>query len=301
MYILRFDHRVPFLKNLFNVAPGDLPDDDQRLQISDLKGLVYEGLCQALDEGVARESVVIVIDEEFGAKIARQSKEAGIPVAISVERSGRDEFELEYGDDFARHIEDLDPNFIKALARYNPAGDAELNHRQRERLVTLSKWADAEGRKWIFELLIPPTRDQLERSNGDVATFEREVLPQLLIETVASLQDAGVRPAVWMIPGLATRSDYESAAHQVLAESHGEVVCVVLGQGPDAERIRDWVRVAGEAKGFGGLAVAQTIWLPILKDFSAKNIDRASARTRIARSFIEVVSLYDEHVLTRYS
>ena len=39
---------------------------------------------------------------------------------MPVEKSGQDEFDFDYGDDFAKHIGTFDPTFVKVLVRYNP-------------------------------------------------------------------------------------------------------------------------------------------------------------------------------------
>ena len=49
---------------------------------------------------------------------------------MPVEKSGQDEFDFQYGDDFGEHIEKFDPFASKVLVRYNPDGDAEMNKRQ---------------------------------------------------------------------------------------------------------------------------------------------------------------------------
>jgi hypothetical protein len=46
---------------------------------------------------------------------------------MPVEKSGQDEFDFEYGEDFGSHIEDFDPTFSKVLVRYNPEWDPEVN------------------------------------------------------------------------------------------------------------------------------------------------------------------------------
>ena len=46
---------------------------------------------------------------------------------MPVEKSGRSEFDFEYGDDFGAHIEQFDTDFSKVLVRYNPDGDADTN------------------------------------------------------------------------------------------------------------------------------------------------------------------------------
>ena len=83
------------------------------------------------------------------------AKERGLLLAMPVEKSGQDEFDFQYGDDFGAHIEEFDPDFSKVLVRYNPDGDAEMNARQTERLKRLSDWLHEHDRKFLFELLVP--------------------------------------------------------------------------------------------------------------------------------------------------
>jgi hypothetical protein len=49
--------------------------------------------------------------------------------ACPAEKSGQDEFDFEYGEDFAKHIDEFHPTFAKVLVRYNPEGDCALNER----------------------------------------------------------------------------------------------------------------------------------------------------------------------------
>ena len=46
---------------------------------------------------------------------------------MPVEKSGQEEFDFQYGDDFGTHILEFDPSFSKVLVRYNPEGDDEMN------------------------------------------------------------------------------------------------------------------------------------------------------------------------------
>jgi len=41
---------------------------------------------------------------------------------VRLKKSGQDEFDFEYGEDFAKHIEAFHPSFCKVLVRYNPEG-----------------------------------------------------------------------------------------------------------------------------------------------------------------------------------
>ena len=102
------------------------------------------------------------MDEQFGGDIPSEAKAHGLKLAMPVEKSGQNEFDFQYGDEFGDHIESFDPDFSKVLVRYNPAGDAEMNERQAKRLKRLSDWLHENDRKFLFELLVPAEDEQLE-------------------------------------------------------------------------------------------------------------------------------------------
>src|SRR2546425_7915984 len=118
LYILAFDHRGSFQKKMLGIA--GTPTPEQREQISDAKRTIFEGFQQAIADGAPRESAGLLVDEQFGADIARTAKREGLIFAMPVEKSGQDEFDFDYGDEFGRHILDFDPAFAKVLVRYNP-------------------------------------------------------------------------------------------------------------------------------------------------------------------------------------
>ena len=122
----------------------------------------------------------VLVDEQFGAPkdIPRQAKERGLLLAMPVEKSGQNEFDFQYGDDFGDHIEQFDPDFSKVLVRYNPDGDAEMNERQTERLKRLSDWLHEHDRKFLFELLVPAEDDQLEQVGRRRRPLRRRAAPR---------------------------------------------------------------------------------------------------------------------------
>ena len=134
LFILAFDHRGSFQKQWFGIE-GE-PTDDETLRIADGKELIFEGLELALSRGAQAETAGGLVDEQFGApkRIQDRIRAAGMKLAIPVEKSGQTEFDFAYGDEFGAHIERFDPDFVKVLVRYNPAGDPELNRRQAARL-----------------------------------------------------------------------------------------------------------------------------------------------------------------------
>jgi hypothetical protein len=75
------------------------------------------------------------------------------PPARPAEKSGQEEFDFQYGEDFARHIEAFNPTFCKVLVRYNVEGDKALNKEQAARLKRLSDYLAGKGQsRFMFEL-----------------------------------------------------------------------------------------------------------------------------------------------------
>src|SRR5215831_18795904 len=152
LYILPFDHRGSFETKMFGWH-GALTDG-QTAEIASAKQVIYDGFQAAVAEGVPADRAGILVDEQFGAAILRDASKRGYSIACPAEKSGQDEFDFEYGEDFVRHIELFHPTFCKVLVRYNPEGDAALNHRQAARLKHLSEYLHRTGRKFMFELLV---------------------------------------------------------------------------------------------------------------------------------------------------
>ncbi len=270
---------------------GD-PTDEQRQQICELKALIYGGFQHALADGAPREACGLLVDEEFGADIARSARSAGFTLAMPVERSGQDEFDFEYGADFDEHIEAFDPAFVKVLVRYNPDGDDRSNLRQSARLAQLSSWLHARDRRFLFELLVPATAAQLDQVAGDKDRYDRELRPALVVRTIAELQDAGVEPHIWKIEGLDAREDCERAVAQARADGRGDVTCVVLGRGAPIDRVADWLRQAAPVPGYVGFAIGRTIWLDALTEHLAGRLDRTAVIDRIAHNYRQMIDVY---------
>src|SRR5690349_905079 len=136
LYILPFDHRGSLETGMLG-RKGALTNE-QTSQIAEAKQIIYDGCKSAVEQGVPKETAGILVDEQFGAAILRQAKLDGFIFACPAEKSGQDEFDFEYGEQFAEHIEAFQPTFCKVLVRYNPDGNQALNQRQSARLKRLS-------------------------------------------------------------------------------------------------------------------------------------------------------------------
>jgi myo-inositol catabolism protein IolC len=290
LYLMAFDHRGSFEKGLFGATP---PISAQvRAGIVDTKRVIYEGFLRAIEQGAPKVGAGVLVDEEYGADVARDASAAGFALAMPVERSGQEEFDFEYGDDFGAHIEAFDPTFAKVLVRYNPEGDAALNERQTARLRRLSDWLHDRDRRLLFELLVPSTAAQLRSCDGDAGRYDRELRPRLLLDIVGAMQAAGVEPDVWKIEGLESRDNCAEVADLARSGGRDGVVCVVLGRGADEPKVIEWLQVAAPVRGFDGFAVGRTMWQDALEKLLAGTVTREGAVDQIAGRYLETSSAY---------
>jgi myo-inositol catabolism protein IolC len=290
LFVLAFDHRGSFQKKMLGIE--GVPNEEDIRRIKDAKALISEGYFEAVAQGAPRDAAGLLVDEQFGADIARRAKREGLIFAMPVEKSGQDEFDFEYGDDFGAHIKDFDPTFSKVLVRYNPEGDAEMNRRQSQRLRWLSDWLHEHGRKFLFELLVAAEPHQLETVGGDADRYDKEVRPGLMLVAIRELQEAGIEPDVWKIEGIDTREDCERIAQQVRAGGRVKVACVVLGRGANDEAVVHWLQTGASVSGYIGFAIGRTIWWDPVKASIAGEIDREAAAKQIAANYLRMIEVY---------
>ena len=293
LYILPFDHRATFQTKMFGWK-GTLTAA-QSEAITAAKRVIYDGFKAALEAGVPKEKAGILVDEQFGSEILRDAAKNGFSTAYTVEKSGQEEFDFEYGEEFARHIEAFNPTFAKVLVRYNPEGDSALNQRQASRLKQLSDYLHGSGRMLMFELLVPPTKVQLDRLKGDQKSYDRELRPGLMVQAICQLQDAGVEPDVWKIEGIDRREDCEKVVAAARRNDRDRVSCIILGRGEDDAKVREWLAMAASVPGFIGFAVGRTtFWEPLL-NWRAKRASRDEAVAGIAQRYQEWVGIFEQH------
>ena len=293
LYVLPFDHRGSFETKMFGWH-GDLTAD-QTAEIAAAKQVIYDGFKTAVEAGVPKEKAGILVDEQFGASILRDAAAQGYTIACPAEKSGQEEFDFEYGEDFAKHIEAFHPTFCKVLVRYNPEGDQEMNQRQAARLKRLSDYLHSKGQsRFMFEMLVPAEKAQLDRVKGDKTTYDMDLRPKLMVRAILELQDAGVEPDLWKIEGLDRTEDCEKVVDAAHRDGRDKVGCIILGRGEDDKKVREWLATAGMVPGFIGFAVGRTdFWQPLV-DFRAKKITREAAVAEIAGRYLKFVHIFED-------
>jgi myo-inositol catabolism protein IolC len=292
LYILAFDHRGSFQKKMFGIEGEPTPEEIETIR--DAKRLIYEGMAQAVSRGAEAAQTGVLVDEQFGSDIPQRAREDGLKLAMPVEKSGQNEFDFDYGDDFAAHIEKFNPDFSKVLVRYNSDDDPELNRRQLERLKRLADWLHDNDRKFLFELLVPGTDEQLASVDGDSDRYDAELRPELMRRAIADIQTFGIEVDIWKIEGVDARDDAVMLAEQARSGPGREgVTCVLLGRGASTAKVEQWLEVASTVEGFIGFAIGRSIWWDALKGFLANDLDRATAASQIADNYLHFVDVYE--------
>jgi myo-inositol catabolism protein IolC len=280
------DHRASFGRTLFSVV-DDRPSDEQRTAMAAAKQLIYAGLTRAGAQLPIGHPGVLV-DERYGQSVIDAARGAGMVLAVPIERSGRDWFELEWGEqEWLAHVRQVSPDYAKVLVRDNPSFPPQARDQQFARLRVVSESLSDEGVPLLYELLVPASEQQLAAAGGDVATYDRDIRPELVTEVIADNQQAGVEPAIWKVEGLETSAAARAVVAQARAGGRAGVDVIVLGRDAPADRLDHWLDVAAPIDGFVGFAIGRSIWEDAIRSRMANEIDDADAARQIATRYLD--------------
>ncbi len=280
LLILAMDHRESFGKSLFGVV-DDAPTPAQRSAMQRAKLLTYQGLRQAAADLPGGRPAVLV-DERYGQAVIEAARRDGITLAVPVERSGRQEFQREYGADWLVHVQGSGAAYAKVLVRDNPGFDAALRRRQLDALREVSQGLAAAGIPMLYELLVPPLPKQKTEA------YDGEVRPALVTQVIADNQDAGVEPALWKVEGLESADAARAVVAQARTGGREHVGLVVLGRDAPVERLTHWLQVAAPVEGFVGFAIGRSIW----EDALAAHTDDKETVEAISREYLRYARTY---------
>lgn len=289
LFLLAMDHRESFGRTLFGVV-GE-PTSEQIAQMRSAKLVIYEGARGAVGDGLVEGRVGVLVDEHLGADVARQVRADHVILAMPIEKSGTELFELEYGEGFREHVDAFNPDFFKVLVRYNPDDDESARSTQVERLAQVSSWAEEAGRRWLFELLVPATRDQLARYE-DQYHFDQAARPALTATTINSFTKSGVHPTLWKLEGYETTEGAQRVLEAIANDTGHHADCLILGRNAPLERVEHWIDVAAVLPGFVGFAVGRSIWEEPLRAMINDDRSRDVTVREIARRYRELIDTY---------
>jgi myo-inositol catabolism protein IolC len=290
LLILAMDHRESFGRSLFDVR-DDKPTADQLGAMEKAKRLIYAGLARARAQLPGGRAGVLV-DERYGQRVVETARADGLVLAVPIEHSGREWFELEWGESWLEHLRSVGPDFAKVLVRDNPAFPRDRREQQFRALAAVSEALRGLGVPLLYELLVPATPEQLATAGGNTDTYDRDLRPELVVQVIGDNQAAGVEPAIWKIEGLETAEAARLVVSQVRAGGRGEVDAIVLGRDAPADRLKHWLTVAAPVDGFVGFAIGRSIWEDAVAAWYQGKSGEAEATEQIAARYLEFARAY---------
>ena len=146
----------------------------------------------------------------------------------------------------------------------------------------------------LFDRAAHQLRAQLEQVGGSEERYDVELRPQLMMETILQLQNAGVEPDIWKIEGISDREACAEIATLARREGRDRVSCVVLGRGASDEKVDEWLRAGAGLDGYIGFAIGRSIFGESVKAFAAgEGFDRDAAVEKIAQKYRRFVDVYE--------
>lgn len=273
LLILPFDHRSSFLNEIVSSS------NNPKKRIKEMKEMIFESFLFAIKDK-NKEDFAILVDEEYGSKILRQSKKMGIKICLPIEKSGQKELGLEFKDKFEEHINKFSPNYVKILIRYNPI-NKETNKRQLKILSQINDFCNKNKYKVILELLVPPTEEE-----SSIKNYDDDLRYQKTLKSIKEIKNK-IKVSVWKLEGFK-----EEQWKNIISSINKSSKIVFLGRGESKKKVSEWMVNASKFKEIIGFAVGRTIFLKPLKEFEEGKISKEEAIKKIKNNFNFFINLW---------
>ena len=281
LYLLPCDHRSILRDAYLGAHPGAAAEVDA--WVREAKEVVLDGLLDAVAQGIDAHSTGLLMDEEYGLAALRRAMTSGIPVFLPVDAGELGPWALQYGDQFAEHVEAIRPDAVTALVSYNPEDGAKA--RQLDALAPFFSWLARTQYPFLLELQVLPTDAQLARSGSGMDGWMMNERPTLIARAVDELKAAGASPVIWKLEGCTNPGDYRAIAAAAHAGGHDRAVLIVLGAGAGVDEVDGWLVEAAREPACIGFAVGRTVWLDPIAAWARAAIDREEAVAAVSANY----------------
>lgn len=280
LYILPFDHRSSFFKNILGVK--EIPVKSDLELAKKLKKIIFDGFLLSLKDFKDKSDFAILVDEKTGNNVLSEAKKQKIKICLPVEKSGQ-LFDFEYGKNFGEHIKKIQPDFVKALVRYNP-DNVLINKKQLEKISQLSDFCKKEKYHLLIELLVPPTSADLKKYGAK--NYEQKIRFEKTIQAIDEIETVA-KPSIWKLEGF-SKPNWDKIVKHI--DNRAQII--VLGRGEKDEQVRQWLKDAAQIKDIIGFAIGRTIFSESLKSYLNEEISDHEAALWIAVKFSFFVNFW---------
>ncbi len=270
-FILPFDHRNGLARDVMNTA---YPFSEVDLaKAKELKKMVLEAILVVRDDYKGSGSLGSLFDEETALDVILEAQKVGLPVTVSMEKSGTKTLELIHGDKFGERLNELRPTFGKILVHYHP-GQEEENASQRKTIKEVSDFCETNGVPLMLEIL-------LDKKQGHTADD--------MLKVFSEIHGAGIKVGIWKIEGFDKAEDWTKIAPEAQAPM------IILGRGQNASAVETWVQAAAKSGVVDGFAIGRTIFQDALSAYIQGTVSRADAIQKVADNFKHFIQLWEKH------
>lgn len=303
IFVAAIDHRIDFIKDLVG-DEGPVPLAASYEKAADLKGIVFAAIAEAIESGLPKSQVAIWTDTEVGEAVLLRGRSMSITTVASVERDGPEHFQFQNALGFSEELKLVGASYAGARINHNIEGDLAESEAHLKSLRRLSEIARSEGPPLMLELSVPPTKKQVARLD-DLDEWKRDFQPAVLLETIRSLQDDGVEPAIWVLDAPDQPIPASAVAAQAYVDDRVDVrVLFAIGNErsnkPDLDARDTAIRIASRTAGVNGLVLGPAIYEPTLRAHMSGEMTEPEAVdalsgiiTSIATRFVEAGTALD--------
>lgn len=282
LFMLPFDHRASFSRDLLGIDGA--PNPAQTQKISKLKNIIFMAFLNSYAK-YRNDNLAILVDEQFGGEVIKGCKDLSVDYAISVEKSGQKIFDFEYGKDYGKHLNKIKPTYAKVLVRYHPINTQD-NEIQLQRLFELNKYCQKHNIKLLFELLLNPTEEDLQKA-GSREQFDNTVRADLMAQSVREVRSV-LKPDLWKLEGMNSVEEW----NKITSVLDPDEKIIVLGRGENKDNVEKWLEIAAKIPNIIGFAIGRTIFYEALKNYLVKTKNEAQTITEISSNFDHFITIW---------
>lgn len=286
LYILPFDHRSMFLKNIFGWH-YPITKSQQRL-VESYKALIFQAFVMAREgymKHTSGDELLFFIDEEFGGAIIREARKKHIPFSVALEKSGGVGFELAYGASYQDHLKQLKPPFAKALVHYQH-GMGIMTRESIQQLKNAIDYCRKNQIATVIEIVLLPSKEM--KSQDSLRAFDRFTRPRLTVHIIREITKAGITPTVWKLEPQPTQLAWKKVIRAV-----NQIPIVVLGAGKSLGETEEGFSLTAGFPELIGFAVGRTVFQDTLIRYRNKHMTRSQAVRAIAETFLHLISVWE--------
>ncbi len=278
--LVALDDRVDICSEV--LATTSEPTAAEREEAANLKRVVFDGITNAIENGLPKSSVGLWADSDLGESVLLRAKALSLTTASSP-GSG------------AHSLGRLNVDYTAVQLTLNPDGPEEARKELLERLKVVSDKARAESIPLMIELDSVPTATQVEMYGS-----QTDARAMLLLMGIQQLQDAGVEPAMWAFEPAGNDAFTEAIAAQALLDDRNCRVLLSVACELSTGRIgndlttseRKTTELAARTTGVTGVMIGPGAYFRHLVQLHEGIIERDEAVDVIATHFRDIGEIY---------